>query len=337
MCRAIECLPQTCVAGVYDRVIERAADLAAAHDAMPRSSLDELLDDPQVDLVYVALPHALLAPTAKRALAARKHVLVEKPMALDVGSVRALQRLANEVGRKVAPVFELRTSSVACEARRLVRAGTIGEVKAIRIRTVIDKPAGYWQSGPRGLVRDGWRARRAEAGGGVVLMNSIHQFDLTRYVTGLSFVRAVAELATLYADVEVEDSAAAVLRLSNGAIVSLAAAAHSPGAAYEERIEIDGSAGRLDLPDPSDRNTGSLRFFLARPWSDLPAGRWLDVETSDDDVYLELLRGFVAAVQEGSPLPATADDAAAALATVLGIYESAELGEAVDIRSAASP
>src|SRR5581483_7517985 len=163
----------------------------AAHGAAVSGSLDELLADPRVAVVYVALPHHLLGPTAERALAAGKHALVEKPLALDPAAVAALQRLAAEQGRTIAPVFELR---------------------------------------PRGVVRDGWRARRAEAGGGVVLMNSIHQLDLIRYLTGLSFVRAVAEVATAYADVEVEDTAAAVLRLSNGAIVGLAAAAHSPGA-----------------------------------------------------------------------------------------------------------
>jgi predicted dehydrogenase len=167
----------------------------------------------------------------------------------------------------------------------------------------------------------------------VVLMNSIHQLDLTRYVTGLSFVRASAELATVRAGVEVEDSAAAVLRLSSGAIVSLAASAHSPGATGEERIELDGTAGRLDLPDPSGPDAGSLRVYLTRPWNELPAGRWLEVEASGEDPYLGLLRGFVEAMEQGSALPATAEDAAAALAAVLAIYEAAGTGTAVPIRA----
>jgi predicted dehydrogenase len=332
ICAAIERLPVTYVAAVHDRLEERARELASSHGgAVSHATLGDLLRDAAVDVVYVGLPHHLLAPVAADALAAGKHVLVEKPMALDVETVRTLGRLADENGRTIAPVFELRTSGIAREARRLIGAGAIGDVRAVRIRTIIDKPDAYWHSGPRGLVADSWRSRRAEAGGGVVLMNAIHRLDLVRLVTGLSFVRATAETATLSADVEVEDTAAAALRLSNGAIASLVAAAHSPGAVAEERIEIDGAFGSLGLPDQSAAGPPRLRAFLRRPWDRLPAGEWVDVAVDDTDSYLELLRGFVRALDEGSEPPATADDAAKALATVLAIYEAAEIGRVVEI------
>jgi len=334
MAAAIEQLPETYVAAAYDTLPERARTLALAHHGRAHGAFDDLLADETVDAVYVALPHHLLAPAASAALAAGKHVLVEKPMALDVETARDLERLAAEQGLLIVPVLELRTSAVAREARRLVTGGAIGEVTSVRIRTVIDKPATYWQSGPRGLVNDSWRARRAEAGGGVVLMNSIHQLDLVRYVTGHSFVRVSAEVATLHADVEVEDSAAAVLRLSNGGIASLAAAAHSPGATDEEQVEIDGTEGRIDLLDPSG-NRGALRVFLRRRWEELPAGRKLDLDIGETDTYLELLRGFVLALAENKPPPVTAGDATEALATVLAIYESSATGRAVDIDHAA--
>jgi predicted dehydrogenase len=285
MAAAIEQLPETYVAAAYDTLPERARTLALAHHGRAHGAFDDLLADETVDAVYVALPHHLLAPAASAALAAGKHVLVEKPMALDVETARDLERLAAEQGLLIVPVLELRTSAVAREARRLVTGGAIGEVTSVRIRTVIDKPATYWHSRPRGLVNDSWRARRAEAGGGVVLMNSIHQLDLVRHVTGHSFVRASAEVATLHADVEVEDSAAAVLRLSNGGIASLAAAAHSPGATDEEQVEIDGTEGRIDLLDPSG-NRGALRVFLRRRWEELPAGRKLDLDIGETDTYL---------------------------------------------------
>src|SRR5581483_12476072 len=102
----------------------------AAHGAAVSGSLDELLADPRVAVVYVALPHHLLGPTAERALAAGKHALVEKPLALDPAAVAALQRLAAEQGRTIAPVFELRASGVFREARRIVAGGAIGEVRA---------------------------------------------------------------------------------------------------------------------------------------------------------------------------------------------------------------
>jgi predicted dehydrogenase len=162
-------------------------------------------------------------------------------------------------------------------------------------------------------------------------MNSVHQLDVARYVTGLEFVRAAAEVATLHADVEVEDSAAAVMRLSNGGVASLGAAAHSPGAADKEQVEIDGTGGRIDLPDPSGARRAWLRVFLRRAWEDLPAGRRLELDVGERDTYLELLGEFVQALAEGTPLPATVDDAAAALTTVHAIYESAATARSVSV------
>jgi predicted dehydrogenase len=165
-------------------------------------------------------------------------------------------------------------------------------------------------------------------------MNSIHQLDLVRYVTGLSFVRAAAEVATLHADVEVEDSAAAVLRLSNGGVASLVAAAHSPGAADEEEIEIDGTEGRIDLPGLSSGNAAAVRVFLRRPWERLRAGTREVVEVGRTDTYLQLLRAFVFAIEDGTPPSATLEDAAAALATVRAIYASAQSAAAADVVTA---
>lgn len=329
LARAINALPDVFVAAAYDRVRPHAAQLVDQFGGSVSDSLDTLLADPAVDIVYIGLPHNLLASTAELALTARRHVLVEKPMALDTDTVRALRQLARAQDRVLGVVFELREVAAFREARRLVTAGAIGTVRAVRITTVIDKPSGYWQSGPQGTVADSWRASSARAGGGVVLMNSIHQLDLVRYLTGLSFVRATAEVATLVAPVEVEDAAAAALRLSNGAVVSLVASAHSPGAAGEERIAIDGTGGRLDLPHPFGPEP--LRLFLREAWRRLPAGEWVDLMVPPVDSHVELLRGFVDAVRSGAGPPAGADDAEAALATVLAIYRSARTGQAVDI------
>jgi 1,5-anhydro-D-fructose reductase (1,5-anhydro-D-mannitol-forming) len=335
MCRAVERLPETHVAAVHDRLEARARALASTYGGTIRPSLEALLADPGVDVVYVGLPHHLLAGAAAAAVAAGKHAVVEKPMGLEVAEIRSLERAAETNGVLVIPVFELRTTALFREARRLVNGGALGPIRTVRIRTVIDKPSSYWQSGPLGLVADSWRARRAEAGGGVVLMNSIHQLDAVRFLTDLSFVGAMAATGTFYADVEVEDTAVAVLRLSNGGLASLVATAHSPGAIHDERIELDGADGRLDLPDPAAPGPSSLRLYLRRPWGNLPPGKWIELDIAEVDAHSELLRAVVNAIGDRHERPACADDAAAALATVLAIYESAETGRAAKVSEAA--
>lgn len=324
VCRAIEEVDGGRVVAVHDRIEDRARAFADRHRARQHVSLEDVLDDAAVDVVYVALPHHLLATTTERALAADKHVLVEKPMAFDTAAIASLQRLADERRRVLAPVFELRAKPAYREARRLAAAGAFGRIDQIRIRTIIDKPMRYWSAGR-------WRARQREAGGGVVLMNAIHQLDLVRYITGLDVASVAAETATLTADVEVEDAAAAVLRYENGAIGGLVAAAHSPGAEGEERIEIDGSHGRIDLPHPSAADGDRLRIFLRREWEHLEAGRWIDVDAGRADAYVGYVQEFVGALGGACDPPATAGDAAAALATVAALYEAAAAGRRVTV------
>jgi UDP-N-acetyl-2-amino-2-deoxyglucuronate dehydrogenase len=329
--RAIDAIPEIRLAATYDRDTQSAVQLAERHGGKVHGSLDEFFGDRTVDLVYVALPHYLLASFAERALRADRHVLVEKPMALDDDVARRLGCLAENRDRRLGVFFPLREAAIIREGRRLVSAGAIGDVRGVRIRTIIDKPSTYWEFGMGGRTADGWRGRLDQAGGGVVLMNSIHQLDALRYITGLSYVRVVAEIATLGAGVDVEDTASAVLRLSNGGLVNLAACAHSPGARSEERISIDGEIGRIDLPAPL--GGGAVRLFLRRRWQDYPAEQWIDVPTADRDCYVETVRSFVGAVQAGAKPSATAADAAAALSAVLGIYESARTGRAIVPRS----
>jgi UDP-N-acetyl-2-amino-2-deoxyglucuronate dehydrogenase len=328
LARAIDSLPDVHLAAAYDRVRDLAAELCEPRRAAIAGDLEELLRNPAVAVVYVAVPHDQLAAVTAKALEAGKHVLAEKPMALDPETIRSLERHASDQRRSLGVVFQLRASAAAIESRRLIESGAIGDIQLVRIRTLIDKPPQYWQSGPTGRVVDGWRSRRDQAGGGVVLMNSIHQLDVVRYMTGLEFVRASGETAT-NGGLDVEDRASASLRLSNGGIVNLVASAFSPGAQGEEQIEIEGSTGRLDLSDPYASD--SLRVFLRQPAAGLAATAWTDVALAPRDSLSELLRAFVGAVRGvGRPL-ATAGDAAAALAAVRAIYSSAEGGHSVDI------
>jgi 1,5-anhydro-D-fructose reductase (1,5-anhydro-D-mannitol-forming) len=168
------------IVAAFDADRGRAEALAQKAGAKLAESLDALLADPAIDTVYVGLPHHLLAPTVERALNAGKHVLAEKPLSLDVATARRLGALADEKHLKLAVFFELRRAGTVETARRLVQADEIGTPRFIRLRTLIDKRRDYY--GPPGAPI--WRGRLAEAGGGVLLMNTIHQLDTLRYVTG---------------------------------------------------------------------------------------------------------------------------------------------------------
>lgn len=317
--RATRQLPALRIVAAFDTDAVRAQAFAEKTHARLAPDIDALISDPEVSTVYVGLPHYLLAPTVERALAAGKHVLAEKPLALDAGEARRLGQLAESKGLKLAVFFELRRAGTVSTAKRILGDGEIGEPRLVRLRTIIDKRADYW--GVPGAPN--WRASKEKAGGGVLLMNTIHQLDTLRYITGLGYVSAQGEIATFRAAADVEDAGSATLRLSNGGIVGIVASAHSPGANHEETIEIDGTLGRLDLPDPF--GIAPLRLYRteAKVWNEIAAER--------PDSHLLMLESFADAILNDQPVPASAEDAAAAIAAVNAIYRSAAEGRRIDI------
>jgi predicted dehydrogenase len=287
-----------------------ATELAATAGATVHGSLDGLLDNPDVQAVYVALPHHLLTGVARRVLEANRPALVEKPMALTCEDLAGLSGLATSRNLALGVMFQLRHTWPPVAAREIVRAGRVGRVVQVRIQTLIDKPLTYWSVGFDGRST-GWRASRERAGGGVALMNSIHQIDLVHSITDQHIERISGEVATLVADTEVEDVAAAAFRLSGGAVGSLVASAHSLGAHAEESIDIDGTTGSVRLGDLY--GTGWCRLWAS--------GAWQELEPRPTDPHREALDGFLAAVESGQPAPVGAAEAGAALAAVLALYE----------------
>ncbi len=324
---AVPAVPGLAVVGAMDLDRSLANDVVRRAGGRAHASIDDLLGDPAVGAVYVALPHDLLAPTALRVLDAGRHVLVEKPMGLDVEQVVEVGRRADARGLVAGVLFELRYTSMAQAARQLIESGAIGSVRAVRVTTVIDKDPSYWRLGLTGRSQSPWRARIARAGGGVLMMNAIHQIDLLWFLLENPVVRAAGEIHAGLTGVEVEDVAAATLRLDNGVVVSIAASAHSAGAHANERIEIDGTDGALALPDPYC-TPGVLRVYLRRPYQDLAAGRWHELAMPVNDPYAAALGGFVVAIRDRTPAPIGAADAARALRVVLDIYRSAGHSEA---------
>jgi UDP-N-acetyl-2-amino-2-deoxyglucuronate dehydrogenase len=319
--RAAAGLRDVQIAAAFDPDAERASALATKAGATPVGSLDALLSARGVDAVYVGVPHSLLSPTVEKALHAGKHVLSEKPLALDPTEAARLGALADVVHRKLAVFFELRRAGTVSAARELVQSGRIGAPRLIRLRTLIDKRLDYW--GPPDRLN--WRARRAMAGGGVVIMNTIHQLDAVRYITGLDFASVSGAIATMAAPagVDVEDAASATFTLSNGGLLNLVATAHSPGAEHEETIQIDAAAGRLDLPDPF--GSAPLRLYER-------AAGWREIAIERADSHRAMLEAFLDSIHEDSPVPAGAADAAAALAAVTGLYRSAAEWRLIELR-----
>jgi predicted dehydrogenase len=329
VCEAILASPSAELAVVYDVNEALADDLHQRFQVRKMKSVEELLADPTIDSVYIAVPHYLLAALTEQALQAGKHALTEKPLAISLQDADRLIALADEQNLALGVFFEMRYAPAHAIARQFVEAGAIGKIIGVQIQTLIDKPMTYWQSGYAGRSVNPWRGIKAQAGGGVLLMNTSHLLDAMLYVTGLRVTRVSAEIGTLAANVEVEDMASASLRFDNGAIGSILAGAHIAGAEQDECFSVFGTHGQIRLPDPY--GSGPLQIYLKQPFGDYVTGQWHSIALQPVPVYERAIEEFARALQSGQCTPIDARVARQVLSIVLAIYQSALEKRAITI------
>ncbi len=239
-----------------ERGQERARKLG-----VPRGygSLDELLDDPKVELVHVTSPNNLHHPQVKQILAAGRHVICEKPLGMSVDETAELVRLAADSGRVCAVNFNIRFYPLNQHLREAIADGQVGDVRLISGRYFQD-----WL-----LFETDWNWRlEPELGGVLRAVGDIgsHWLDLTGFVAGLQVDEVLADLATFVTvrhqpagpvetfsleratetierRIATEDVATIMLRYTNGARGLVAISQVSAGRKNSLQYEIGGSTG----------------------------------------------------------------------------------------------
>lgn len=148
--------------------------VARAHE-----DLDALLHDPAVDAVYIALPNAMHHAAVLAAAKAKKHILCEKPFAMNVGHARGMVAACREAGVVLRIAHQIRLDAAIVRAREIVRSGRLGRLAEISLERGSANPA-----------RDTWRADPAQSG--VIFDVGVHLIDLIQWVSGQRFVEVSA-------------------------------------------------------------------------------------------------------------------------------------------------
>ena len=328
-CEAIVASPLTELAALYDINRILAEDLSRRFQAPVLESLEGMLANPTVDAVYIAVPHHLLASLTKQVLASGKHAFTEKPLAISLEDIDELVELSNRRQLTLGVFYEMRYAPAHAFTRELIQAGAIGDIIGVQIQTLIDKPLTYWESGYDGRSKNPWRAIKAQAGGGVVLMNTSHLLDALFHITGLKVTSLSAQVGTLVSSVEVEDTASAILHFNNGAMGSLFAGAHVRGAHNDERCSIYGTEGQIRLPDPY--GSDPLQIYLNRSTAGFTAGAWHSIPLEPVQVHRRAIEDFARAVCSGQRAPIDAQAARQVLSVMLAIYRSSLEKRAITI------
>lgn len=351
------------VRGVLGSTPERGAARAQALGvAKAYRSLDDLLDDPTVDVVHVTSPNHLHVPQTKRILASGRHVVCEKPLAMTATESGELVRLAAGSDRVYAVNFNIRFYPLHQHVRDVVAGGNLGDVRFVT--------GHYFQDWL--LLDTDWNWRlEPDKGGSLRAVGDIgsHWLDLVTFLTGQPIVAVMADLATFIPlraqprgpvetfstdrttdtvarEMATEDVASILLRFANGARGSVAVSQISAGRKNSLQWEIDGSSGSAawDSETPDHLWLGhrerANEILLRNPALMEPAGRVASALPGGHvegfaDTFGALFRAVYADVLAGRPAErppyATFADGHDEMLVGDAVAESAQLGRWVDV------
>jgi predicted dehydrogenase len=199
------------VTAVCDLNQDLARNLAAQTGGRSTADIDDVLADPNIDIVDICLPPAMHVPVAIRVLETGKHAIVEKPVAGSLVEADQLVAAAARSHGSLFPVFQYRYGKAFDQLAALRAAGLPGRPVAATIETHWSRDKQYYAN----LWRGSWDHEL----GGAVLIHAIHAHDLlTQHFDAVADVAAV--LTTNANPVETEDCAAISLRMANGALAT---------------------------------------------------------------------------------------------------------------------
>jgi predicted dehydrogenase len=325
------------VTGLLSASAEKGESRAAALGlARSYASLEELLADPEVDVVHVTSPNELHHPQVRQILAAGKHVVCEKPLAMTSAESAELVELAARSGLVNAVNFNIRFYPLNQHVSQLVAEGGVGDVRLVTGR--------YFQDW---LLHDtdwNWRLE-ADQGGELRAVGDIgsHWLDLTSFATGLRVDEVLAELTTFIpvrqkptgevltfsteraadtipVEIHTEDVATILLRYEGGARGSVSISQLSPGRKNSLVYQIDGSSsavawdseqpeqqwiGHRDRPNELLLRNPALMHEAGRRAARLPGGHVEGFADTFGAVFAAVYEDVAAGAPSPSPRYAT--------------------------------
>ncbi len=261
---AIRRLPNVEVTALCEVTIELAKDKAALLGIPNAFTFEEMLKQPDIDIVHICTPNFLHFPQAKAVLIAGKHVVCEKPLATKIEEAEELVYIAKEKGLVNAVHFNLRYYPMVRQMKNMRESGELGEIYSIM--------GSYLQDWLFFRTDYNWRLEPDKSGDSRAIADiGSHLLDLTEYVTGLKVTEVMADFSTVhksrlkplkeietfsekvlqpsdYEEVQIntEDHASVLLRFDNGNKGSITVSQVNSGRKNRLNIEIAGSKANFE-------------------------------------------------------------------------------------------
>jgi len=303
------------IAAIHGRNLKKSARLGQLYGGAVYEDFESFLDHRPMTMVAVGSPSGLHAEQGIVAARHGLHVLVEKP--IDISTERA-DRLIDEcerAGVKLGVFFQDRVAPDLVRLKELIDAGRLG-------KPILASARVKWYRPPEYYSESRWRGTRALDGGGALINQGVHTVDLLLWLMG-DVTRVQSKGITAFHKIEVEDTLAAALEFSNGAIGTLEATTSVyPG--YPRRLELTGSEGTIIVED--DRIVAAdLRHPLAelsRNNVEIVHQNATSPVVSDVGGHRRLLEDFIRAIEMNGSPRCNGHEARRSVELVQAIYES---------------
>jgi UDP-N-acetyl-2-amino-2-deoxyglucuronate dehydrogenase len=307
---------------VCDKVPEMMEFYIKQYGAKPYIDLTEMLRNDDIDIVCICTPSGLHAPLAVDVANAKKHVVVEKPIALTMEDADAIIEACERNNVKLSVVHPNRFRPVVQELKKIVDENRLGKISHANATVRWNRNQEYYDQAP-------WRGTKAFDGG--VLMNqAIHNLDLLLWFMG-DVEEVYSMAATRLRNIEAEDVSTGVIRFKNGALGVVEAATTIYPRNFEESLSIFGETGTIKIGGPNaiyfehfnvasidDETTNYLINKVKEDPFGKPGHQWI-------------LEDMIQAIKENRKPIVDGYEGRKALQLVLAFYESAEKNQPIKL------
>jgi predicted dehydrogenase len=311
---------------VCDIIPERARSFGSTYGVPHFTDFDDMMAKmgDRVDVVTILTPSGSHAKHCLRAASYKKHVVVEKPMALTLTDADSMIRACDAAGVRLFVVKQNRYNTPVQKLREAIVSGRLGKLVLGTVRVRWCRPQEYYD-------QDAWRGTWAEDGG-VLTNQASHHIDLLEWMMG-DVESVFAKSTTALVDIEVEDTAVAILKFTNGAMGIIEATTATRPKDLEGSISILGENGVVEVGGFAVNQMKVWNFGKKEPGDDEVLEKYRENPKS---VYgfghVKYLENVIDCIETGRAAMVDGLEGRKSLELINGLYESIETGREVALR-----
>ncbi|MEK4027777.1 MULTISPECIES: Gfo/Idh/MocA family oxidoreductase [Bacillaceae] len=318
--RAIENIQGAKLVAVCDKVPEAMEYYTDTYGAEPFSEFAEMLQREDIDIVCICTPSGLHAPLAEEAARARKHIILEKPMAMNLRETDQIIYACRKHNVKLAVVHPNRFRPAVQELKHILNKGLLGKISHANATVNWNRNQEYYDQAP-------WRGTK-QYDGGVLMNQAIHTLDLLLWFMGQP-EQIFSMEATRLRNIEAEDVSTGLIRFESGALGTVEASTTVYQSNFEESITIFGEKGTVKIGGP---NALYFECLTIEGMSEEETEEILNKVKSDPwgtPGHQCIIEDMMESVKENKEPAVTGEDGRGALELVLAFYESAARNEPI--------